>query len=194
MCSGVMRLSAVLSRYTSVQRKHTTPKNPWEGLWCERRGISTLRLGSIVKYFSCMSVISFQRQNNLTKLKPSGRRDSANEFDSINYFLIQCNSLFFFFFLQAILHLTPCSVSLFDNIEQNQINKPDNSFSVFAHRPHLLFSFFFFLFAHLNVCHFIPVCVLERERDIPQRCADHEQSAALQNTSIKEKIKIGCFL
>lgn len=98
--------------------------------------------------------------------------------------LIRCDS--YLFILQVILHLTS-AVILLDNNEQNQINKPDNGFSVFAHSPPPP------SFAHLNVCHFIPICVLERELE-HTRCSDRERSTLLQNTSIKEKIKIGCFL
>lgn len=155
MCARVMCVSAVLSRYTSVQSKYTTPKKLKSlgrslGKW---RGISTL-------------------VSNTCRRNP-------DEFDPLR--------LLFIYFAG---HFTSdlCSVILLDNNEQNQINKPDNGFSVFAHSPPPPF------FAHLNVCHFIPICVLERERDIPPRCSDCERSTLLQNTSIKEKIKIGCFL
>lgn len=165
MCARVMCVSAVLSRYTSVQSKYTTPKKLKSlgrslGKW---RGIST---SSIFLHLS-------DTVSNTCRRNP-------DEFDPLR--------LLFIYFAG---HFTSdlCSVILLDNNEQNQINKPDNGFSIFAHSPPPPPSF-----AHLNVCHFIPICVLERERDIPPRCSDRERSTLLQNTSIKEKIKIGCFL
>lgn len=111
MCARVMCVSAVLSRYTSVQSKYTTPKKLKSlgrslGKW---RGIST----------SSMFL-------HLSDIVSNTCRRNPDEFDLLRL-------LFIYFAGNFTSDL--CSVILLDNNEQNQINKPDNGFSVFAHSP-----------------------------------------------------------